>query len=102
MIKIIKTKTGLAPFFFCDICDKPVLDARLALAAMPKGKMDEQGRREVLHVHKDTCFQALEAKSEQLVDAVELVRHLDFLVQNSGIDLENMKETRESFAKFGL
>jgi hypothetical protein len=27
---------------------------------------------------------------------------LDFLVQNSGIDLENMKETRESFAKFGL
>jgi hypothetical protein len=102
MIKIIKTKTGLAPFFFCDVCDKPILDARQALAAMPKAKMDEQGRREVLHVHKDDCFPALEAKTEQLVDTVELVRHLDLLVQNSGIDLEDMKETRESWAKFGL
>jgi len=102
MIKIIKTKTGSAPFLFCDICDKPVLDARLALAATPKGQMDEQGRLEVLHVHKDTCFQVLEAKWKQPVDNIELVRHLDFLVQNSGIELETMKEMRESYAKFGL
>ena len=102
MIEIVETRYGLAPFIICDVCQEPITDASLALAAMRKGRMNEHGRREVFHVHKDKCFPIIESSWSQLVDSVELTRHLDLLIQNAGVSLGDLREERDSYGKAGL
>ena len=100
MIQIIETKTGYAPIIVCDQCGLRIEDANLAVAIAPMSGKFQNGKRRVLHVHKESCFDKFEKTEKTKYYWEELSRHLRLIINNAGLTpqelIEQSKKDTES------
>lgn len=81
MIKILNQGGRTFPMFICDICGKPINDAKSA--AVIYKKQDASGWSDPMYVHKGECFNEAEKMLGKPVHWEELETYIEYLVHNS-------------------
>ncbi|BCS52645.1 hypothetical protein [Geobacter sp. SVR] len=95
MIKITRVNSINQPYIFCDICGEKITVAGMGTAL---NEYDEKGNSvvEVMYAHKGNCFKEAEkrltAKYGSIPQWHELDKFLTWLLQNSGISPERLRE----------
>ena len=77
MIAATTTPNGdRIPIIICDECHAPTCDPAMAMAVMPAAEEKPLQILQVLHVHKDDCYDALERQQSHCLPWVELQEYL--------------------------
>ena len=94
MIQIAFLRGLSCPVFACDVCGGELTDPDMAMAAWSEdGGRDGKAPVAVAHVHKGRCLDAFEeAVTPARLMTDELTDHVAFLVTNSGMAPELVRE----------
>lgn len=97
MISIFFRNDRYCPQLVCDVCERPILKAGLAVAVMPHGPRGQRERLPVLHAHKGRCHELVESRlgGKDKTGWEELQKHLLYVVSNAGITAEQFCELDE-------
>jgi hypothetical protein len=67
------------PIITCDECNTQICDPYMAMAVMPPAEVEPLQILQVLHIHKDTCYDAFERKQGHCLPWIELQEYLVLL-----------------------
>ena len=102
MIQLFQTATGYAPILVCDHCGERIENAELAAAVSPLSGKYQNGNRRILHVHKGSCFDAIERMEGENCSWEELSIHVRLLAENVTLSPQELIEQKNVDAEWGI
>lgn len=95
MIRMLSMKGRYSPIIVCDVCQRRITDAKMAMEIADHSHDEGDGHEvSVFHVHKGDCDRTLDEKLGA-AGTNELSLHLYQLIRNVGLTLDDMRRQEE-------
>lgn len=103
MNKIVLNDGVHAPVIFCDLCERPIEDARSGVVVFPVVESPGQAEN-LVYAHQGPCGRLAEQNLRDLgreTGAIDLLSYLRYLVFNMGMTVEDVEAVDELIDPFG-
>ena len=102
MIMVRYVDGRYTPVINCDVCERRIAEAGLAVAVMKHGTIDEAELLPCLHAHKGACHDTAEERLGGKANTgwQELTQHLLFLAHNCKLTPEKLAQFRDHDDQF--